>query len=559
MLTYHSFLGLANEDAMTRTTQTVGSLLDGDDFRQMFAAGQSCLASNVDIVNSLNVFPVPDGDTGTNMLLTLKAANEEFAGLEGAGAGMVSKAMARGMLMGARGNSGVILSQFLQGWAQRLQGTDTFGGPEMADALTSATEAAYKAVGSPVEGTILTVVKEAARAAREAVAGGEKEPLQVWERACHGARTALSETPDLLPVLKEAGVVDAGGLGLVAIMEGAAGYLRGEEVGALDVQVGQVVPSASFLASTEEEAYGYCTQFLLQGADLDVETVRNQMSGMAGSTVVVGDASAVKVHVHTNDPGPVISYAVSLGSINDVKIDNIDDQHQEFLELHRERQQGIVPLGVVAVALGEGIQRIFRELGAVGIVPGGQTMNPSTRELVDVAARAGAAGVIVLPNNPNVVSAARQAASVSPKPLHVLPTISIPQGVAALLAFDPDLDVAANLDQMKEAMSSSRSGEVTVAVRSASVNGHRVRRGEAIALMDGELVAASRSIPEVLKKLCRHAGPSAGALITLYWGADTQEGDAREVAEKVRAWCPGVEVELVYGGQPYYNYLISIE
>lgn len=544
---------------MPRRMKSAPSLLGGEDLRRMLAAGRSSLESNVTTINALNVFPVPDGDTGTNMLLTLKAADEELAGLEGAGAGRLAEAIAQGTLMGARGNSGVILSQFFHGWARGLQGADTFGGPELAEILGCAADAAYKAVSQPVEGTILTVVREAARAAQGAVAAGEKDVGAVWEQACQGARRALAETPDLLPMLKEAGVVDAGGLGLVAMMEGVRAYLRGEEPSPLDVAVGQVAPSASYLASIEEEAYGYCTQFLLQGVGLDIESVRARMASMADSTVVVGDASTLKVHVHTYDPGPVISYAVSLGSIAQVRIDNIDRQHQEFLELHRERRQGTVPLGVVVVASGKGIERIFHELGALGIVPGGQTMNPSTRDLVEHAARAGAAEVIVLPNNSNIVGTAQQAALVSPKPMHVVPTTSVPQGVAALLAFNPDADVATNVAQMQAAMAGVRSGEVTRAVRSASVGGHRVREGEAIALLDGELVAAARTIPAVLQKLCRCASSTPGALITLYWGGDTQEQEAQAAVESVRSCCPGVEVELVYGGQPHYDYLVSIE
>ena len=544
---------------MPRRTQTAASLLTGDDLRRMFAAGRSSLEVNVGVINALNVFPVPDGDTGTNMLLTLRAMDDELPRLEGAGAGELAQAMARGTLMGARGNSGVILSQFFHGLAQGFQDMDTFGGPELAEALSRAVDASYKAVSKPVEGTILTVVKEAARAAREAVAAGVTDPVQVWEQACQGARTALAETPDLLPVLKEAGVVDAGGLGLVAIMEGVRAHFRGEEVAPLDVAIGQVAPFSSYLTSTEDEAYGYCTQLLIQGAGLDMEAVRSHMTSMAGSTVVVGDASVLKVHVHTHDPGAIISYAVSLGAIAQVKIDNMEQQHQEFLEMHREGQKEVVPLGVVAVASGQGIEQVFRELGAIGIVPGGQTMNPSTRDLVDHVAQASAAEVIVLPNNPNIVSTAQQAASVSPKPLHVLPTTAIPQGVAALLAFNPDLDVATNLAQMQGAVAGVRCGEVTRGVRSTSVHGVRVRQGQAIALLDGELVAASGTVLEALQELCLQASPGAGALITLYWGGDTQEEEAQAAAESVRSWCPGVEVELAYGGQPHYSYLVSVE
>jgi DAK2 domain fusion protein YloV len=525
----------------------------------MFMVARSSLEMNVTSINALNVFPVPDGDTGTNMLLTLKAVDEEMPWLDGAGAGMLATAIAKGTLMGARGNSGVILSQFFHGWAQGLASLDTFGGPEMARALQHAADASYKAVTKPVEGTILTVIKEAARGAGEATADGELSPVAVWERACQSARKALAETPDLLPVLKEAGVVDAGGLGLLAIMEGMRCYLCGEEPAPLDVDLGRLAPTEVYMTATEEEEYGYCTQFLLQGSGLDVDVVRGRMMAMADSTVVVGDTTVIKVHAHTYDPGVLISYAISVGNMTQVKIDNMDDQHQEFLELHREHQQETMPLGVVAVAAGQGIVRVLRGLGAIGIVPGGQTMNPSVRDIVDHVAKAGAAQVILLPNNPNIVGTAQQATSGSPKPLYVVPTRSVPEGVAALLAFNPDLDAVTNLAMMKEAVVGVCSGEVTRAVRATSVGGVRVRQGDAIAMLDDKLVASCATTVEAIQKLCLFAAPVVGALITLYWGGDTQEQEAQEVADTLRSCCPGVELEVVFGGQPYYDYLVSIE
>ena len=544
---------------MANTTQALPSLLSGDDLRGMFTASLACLEQNVDTVNALNVFPVPDGDTGTNMLLTLKPAAQLLDSLKGPGAGDLAEAVAQETLMSARGNSGVILSQFYRGWAAALQGKDSLTGEDVAMALNQATGAAYKAVSSPVEGTILTVIKEAARAAEETVASGEADPKRVWESACVGARKALAETPDLLPVLKEAGVVDAGGLGFVALMEGGRAYLRGEEIESLEVDIGQVSLAESYLASTEQEEYGYCTQFLLQGTDLDVEEVRSHLVGISNSTVVVGDAKAMKVHVHVEDPGPVISYAVKLGNIAQVKIDNMDDQHQEFLDMHRGRSQEIAPIAVVAVASGDGITQVFRQLGAADIVQGGQTMNPSTKDLLDHVSRAGASEVIVLPNNPNIVSAAQQAATMSSIPVHVLPTTSIPQGVAALLAFNPDMDASSNLKQMQLSIKTVQSGEVTNAVRATSIDGRNVRKGAAIALLDGSLIATARTIRQALEEMCVQAGPTSGALITLYWGGKVTEKDAKKVGDGVRARCPGVEVELVYGGQPYYDYLVSIE
>ncbi len=544
---------------MARTTQAVSSLLSGDDLRGMFTASLACLEQNVDTVNALNVFPVPDGDTGTNMLLTMKPAAQVLDRLKGSGAGDLAEAVAHETLMSARGNSGVILSQFFHGWAAGLRNKDSLTGEDVAKALRQATSAAYKAVSDPVEGTILTVIKEAARAAEETVVSGVVDPKRVWESACVGAQKALAETPDLLPVLKEAGVVDAGGLGFVALMEGGRAYLRGENITTLEVDTGQVSLAESYLASTEQEEYGYCTQFLLQGADLDVEEVRGRLVGISNSTVVVGDTKAVKVHVHAEDPGPVISYAVNLGSITQVKIDNMDDQHQEFLDMHRRRSQEIAPIAVVAVASGDGITQVFRQLGAAGVVHGGQTMNPSTKDLLEHVSRAGASEVIVLPNNPNIVSTAQQAATVSSIPLHVLPTTSIPQGVAALLAFNPDMDASSNLKQMQVSIKTVQSGEVTKAVRATSIKGRNVRKGAAIALLDGSFITTARTIRKAVEEMCVQAGPTYGALITLYWGGEVTEKDAQKVRDGVRAIRPGVEVELVYGGQPYYDYLVSIE
>ena len=543
---------------MATGTKATRKTLSGDDLRQMLDAGRASLEMNVELVNSLNVFPVPDGDTGTNMLLTLKSADDELRDLAAADASQVAEAVARGTLMGARGNSGVILSQYFKGWAQGLKGCRTFGGAEIAGALADASEAAYKAVSKPVEGTILTVIRAAADGAREAVNAKGTAPKEVWGRACQSARIALEATPDLLPVLKEAGVVDSGGLGLVALLEGTLAYFHGEPVKPLEVETGQLAPGAAYLSATEEEAYGYCTQFLLQGAGLDLEGVRERMTAMADSTVVVGDASTLNVHVHTYDPGSILSYGVSLGSLTQIKIDNIDQQHQEFLELHRQPRQE-VPVGVVAVVSGAGLQRLFRNLGCIGLVHGGQTMNPSTRDLAEAVQEAGAASVVLLPNNSNIVSAAQQAMTVSSKPLHVVPTTSIPHGIAALLAFNPDMDVQTNLAQMQEAVAGVRSGEVTTAVRSTSVNGVATREGQAIAMLDGELLAAADTVAEAAREIFRRAAPAPGSLATLYWGGDAREKDAGELAAWIAANFTEVEAEVVHGGQPLYHYLVSLE
>ncbi len=544
---------------MTHRAQSTFSNLTGDDFRGMLVAATASLELNAPIANSLNVFPVPDGDTGTNMYLTLKSAQPVLDELKDATGGKVAQAVAYETLMGARGNSGVIMSQFFRGLAEGFKDRESFSAGDVACAFDQASQASYKAVGNPVEGTMLTVIRKAAEEAGQRTASGEDDPAQVLSYAYEAACQALLETPELLLKLKEAGVVDAGGLGIVAIIDGMICYLNGEEPKILDIDVGQAAPSAAYLDATEQEEFGYCTQFLLSDFTVGVDEIRTYLEENARSTVVVGMEDVIKVHFHTEEPEAIVAHVRTLGSVSQLKMDDMDRQHRGFLEDHRRGLQEAAPLGVVVVASGSGIEQIFSDLGAVDIVRGGQTMNPSAKDLSDSAALSAAEEVILLPNNSNIVPAARQAASLSEKPIHVLPTTSVPQGVSALLAFDPDASAESNLAGMQDAISALHSGELTQAVRSTTINGRSVSQGEFIALLNGELVAASHDIDEVLREMCRCAAPSRGGLITLYWGATTQEDQARQMEEKVQGWCPGVEVDLVYGGQPHYDYLVSIE
>ncbi|MBI2171359.1 MAG: DAK2 domain-containing protein [Chloroflexi bacterium] len=549
---------------MTNAASSPAPILTGDNLLGMFAAAQVCLALHARQMDALNVFPVPDGDTGSNMSLTMQAVGERLRSQRGKGAGAAAAFIAHEAMMGARGNSGVILSQFFAGMAQALEGRESFGGRETALALAKASAQAYRGVSKPVEGTMLTVMRQAAEAAQRALAQGGETPIQVWSAACQGAKEALLQTPELLPVLKQAGVVDAGGLGVVALMEGARAYLLGQEPGPMDMDIGNTAPRPDYLTATAREAFGYCTQLLILPRDggqaLNVESARQRIEVMSNSTVVVGDATALKVHAHTHDPGPIVSYAVSLGSISQVKIEDMDRQHHGFMAMHQEgRPVEEAALGVVAVASGQGIERIFQEYGARAIVPGGQTMNPSARDLLEAAERASVREVILLPNNSNVVTTAQQAASLGPRPIHVAPSTTIPQGIAALLAFNPEADAAANLARMQQAMASVRSGEVTRAVRSIRINDVDVAEGQAIALLDGELIAAAVTPQEALVALCQRARPQPGALITLYWGGAAKEEEAQAAAERLRACNPGVEVDVVHGGQPHYDYLAAIE
>ena len=539
---------------------TPPTVLDADALHGILDAGALALERNVEAVNALNVFPVPDGDTGTNMLLTIRAVQQELAKDTRESLGGAVRLMARGALMGARGNSGVILSQFLRGLSRPLEDHGE-AGPELTSvAFQEGAAAAYKAVSEPVEGTLLTVVRRTAEAMRDSIQGGEPDLVELFETALASCRKAVLQTPDQLPVLKEAGVVDAGGQGFAIMLEAALRYLQGEDAGAVHIETVQPLSQVteSFLEAAESELYGYCTQLLVSGTALDPDALRAQLSALASSTVVIGDDTMVKIHVHTFDPGAILSLGTAVGTLGSVTIENIDEQHQEFQKARRQ-ETPMAPLGVVAVAWGQGIEELFRSLGAGHVVVGGQTMNPSCQELLDAVESLRAETALVLPNNPNIIPTAHQAAGLSSTPLRVVETRNIPQGVAAMLAYNPETDDAANAAAMQGAAASVRAGEVVTAVRDATVDGRAVRAGEVMGTIEGDLVVSGPQCQEVLGALVQHAGPVEGSLITLYWGGDTTEAEADEAALHLQDRCPGVDVELVHGGQPYYHYLVSIE
>jgi DAK2 domain fusion protein YloV len=524
----------------------------------MVAAGTRCLEQNADAINALNVFPVPDGDTGINMLLTLRSANDSPE-LPPAGSGtvaQVSHGLARGALLGARGNSGVIFSQFMKGLSLGLADCEDCGGVDLGAALGAGSAGSYQAVGKPVEGTMLSVMRAAAEAT-EALDGTPGDVLRV---ALDAAQRALEHTPEQLPILKEAGVVDAGGQGVVAFLAGAVGYLHGTDV-ELEIAIpagGSIDVSRDFLEHTEEEMYGYCTQFIIQGEGLDVGAVRERVGAMAGSTVVVGDDRTVRVHAHAEDPGSILSLGATYGALDQINIQNMDQQHEQFMADHGHKAQRR-DFAIVAVAAGNGVESVFMDLGASAIVRGGQTMNPSAAELLEAARTANADHVVLLPNNPNIIMAANQAAELGEGTISVVPSRSIPQGIAGLLAFNPDLDPDENIEAMKQAIGGVRSGEVTTAVRTTTINDIDVVEGQAIALLDGVVVAAGSTEDEALAALVACAEPEADSLITLYRGAGVEGWQAQASAAMIVSHHAGVEVEVVDGGQPHYHYLVSIE
>ena len=545
------------------------STFDAQGFRRLVLSGAECLEANADAINALNVFPVPDGDTGINMLLTLRAATTaELPDASSATVGAMSSAIARGALLGARGNSGVIFSQFMKGLASGLADCEHADGAAFAGAVRAAADAGYQAVGNPVEGTMLSVMRAAAEAVHPP--DGTADAPGVLRAAYEAAERALAYTPEQLPVLKQAGVVDAGGQGVVAFLAGMVNLVSEEPIvlritapeGGLESAAANV--SHEFLEHTEEEMYGYCTQFVVQGEGLDPDSVREQVMTLATSTVVVGDDRVVRVHAHAEDPGPLLSIGAALGALDQINIQNMDLQHQEFMALHgygedAPEQAEAMELAVISVAPGDGIARVFRSLGAVVTVSGGQTMNPSAADIIAAVQKTNAAFTIVLPNNKNIVLAAEQAAELSDTPVAVVPSRNVPQGMAAMLAFNPDLTGEENAEAMRGALDSVRSGEVTTAVRSTTIDGVDVLEGQAIAILDGVLAAAAEAPNEALAAMLDAAELEDGALVTLFYGAGLAVEAAEEAAAAVAERPGDIEVEVHEGGQPHYHYLVSIE
>lgn len=546
---------------------TDASVVDGERFKQLVYAGLVWLRQHQEEINALNVFPVPDGDTGTNMVLTMQSAWEEVAGVDENSVGKVSHRVAHGALMGARGNSGVILSQIWRGMARYLDNKEWLTASDLAAALEEGVRTAYKGVIRPVEGTILTVAREAAEEASLA-AGRTTDLSVVLERAVRRAWDALARTPDLLPVLAEAGVVDAGGQGLCVILEGMMRALRGEVVGEPAAVTTTVTGPAFAAEAVPEEEYGYDVQFLIIGQNLDVEAIRRDIDAMGTSTLVVGDSERIKVHVHVPDPGVPLSYAVRLGSLRDVVVEDMQAQYREFVRAREQARPAPAMMvsgapsrevGVVAVVSGDGLEKVFMSLGASAIVPGGQTMNPSTEEILRVVESLPTPKVVILPNNGNIILAARQAQELSQKEVAVVPTRSIPQGVAALLAFNHQADLEENAKAMARALEDVRTGEVTTATRDAKLNGVTVRQGQIIGLEDDQLVVSGDTVDEVVEALLDRMGVADLEIVTLYYGADVREEEAEALADRLQEKYPDQSFEVVYGGQPHYFYILSAE
>jgi DAK2 domain fusion protein YloV len=537
----------------------------GQEFRDMFAAGSSWLEKSVPDINVINVFPVPDGDTGTNMFLTLRAVIEEADRVSDHSVSAMSKAMAQGALMGARGNSGVILSQFFRGLAKGLDSKESISGSDWAMALSEASRAAYKGLSQPVEGTMLTVIRDASKAAEEAARAEPNDIIFVTEAAVEAAKDSVAKTPFLLPVLLEAGVVDAGGQGVYVLLEGTLRYLEGK-VEEMKYRRPQLVTAdlpagakAVQLAAEAEEAYGYCTNFLLEGHKLNPDKIRKKLEGKGQSIVVVGDEATIRVHVHTYDPGAIIQYATALGTLHQLQIQNMDDQHVGFLEMQKGRGAQL-DIGVVAVAAGSGMREVFKSLGAAAIVPGGQTMNPSVQEILQTVESVPSQKIILLPNNKNIILAASQVHLLTSKEVTVVPTRTMPQGIAAIIAFNYEVGLKENVQAMEEVIATVKTVEITKAARSTQIKGLKMKKGQAITIIDDEdLVAAGDNMTEVLFQALDKAGIQSAEVVTVYYGADIETSQAEQVTQEIRKKYPEKQVEMVSGGQPYYYYIISLE
>ena len=535
--------------------------VDGPLFKQALLGSLNWLAANSEEANRLNVFPVPDGDTGTNMLLTLQSAVEDIKDSSAAEVSKIAKLASHGSLMGARGNSGVILSQIFRGFARAVEGKSSLTPRELAAAFEEAANAAYRAVNKPTEGTILTVAREAGRSATAAAASPDATVPGVIAAAAAGARDAVLKTPSQLQILRDAGVVDAGGFGLQIILEG---MLKTVEESAFAVSTTQTVARpqpAQVALDLPEGGWGYCTEFLIEGNGLDVDVIRDQIEALGNSVLVVGEPELVKVHVHTDDPTRVITLAGGHGKVLKLNVGDMSIQHRRILESEAAASRPPRPngVGLVAVVAGRGLMDIFRGLGVDAIVEGGQTMNPSTQDMLVAIESVPDQEVILLPNNRNVILAAKQVTCLTKKKVHIVETHSVPEGVAAVVAFRPDRSGADNVATMKAEAERVQTIEVTHAVRDTRSNGLRVKKGDVIGLINEKLEFSGADYAEVVNKALGKLGPDSYELVTLYRGEGASEDEVASLQSAIQSTFPGLEVEVQQGGQQHYPFILSVE
>ena len=538
--------------------------INGADLRRMIISAAASIEIHKQALNELNVFPVPDGDTGTNMSMTINSAAADLRKTEDPGLYEASKVAASAMLRGARGNSGVILSLLFRGISRKLKGADCCDGVLWAQALQEGVDAAYKAVMKPAEGTILTVARLAAAKAWDA--SQENNFLEfVQEAAIAEAKVALADTVNQNPVLKKAGVVDAGGKGWVLVLEAMLCALRGEDVVAPEGEAVQVKESADFSDfNTEDITFSYCTEFIISREnDKDPEELRAFLNALGDSLVLVDDDEIIKVHVHTNDPGAALHEAVNYGSFVTVKIENMRLQHTEKVMTEQELAPQIAepekPLGVVSVCAGDGLKDVFLNLGVDQVISGGQTMNPSTQDILEAVNKVPAETVYVLPNNKNIIMAAQQVDGLTPKNVVVIPSKTVPQGVTAMLSFNPEGSVEENTQALTEALDTVDTMQITYAARNSDFDGYDIHEGDYLALYGSQLFGTSQDIRVLLRSLAEKVRDEGREYITIYYGEDVKDKHAQKAADIFADVCPDADVNLLSGGQPVYYYLISAE
>lgn len=544
----------------------------------MVLYGAHHLSQNANVVDALNVFPVPDGDTGTNMNLSMTSGAKEVEQIDTANIGKVAQSLSRGLLMGARGNSGVILSQLFRGFGKSIEQKSEINAKEFAAAFQAGVDTAYKAVMKPVEGTILTVAKDAAKKA-VLTAQTETDIIKVMEAVVNEAEASLERTPELLPVLKEVGVVDSGGKGLLYVYEGFLASLKGEKLS----EKAAALPSLNDLVSaehhknaqshmnTEDIEFGYCTEFMVKldsgKRNFNEDTFRQDLSGFGDSLLVVSDENIAKVHIHAEYPGEVMTYAQKYGSLINMKIENMREQHTAILSQNKQETAAPAekapaekqPYGIVTVAMGEGVAELFESIGATKVIEGGQTMNPSTEDIVQAIKDANADTVVILPNNSNIVMAANQAADVAGQHVIVIPTKTVPQGMAALLAFNPALGADENEAAMLDAIGEVKSGQITYAVRDTNIDGIDIKKGDFMGILNGKIVETASDQLTAAKKLIAGMIDEDSEIVTVIKGEDAPEEEAEELAAFISETYEDVEVEVHDGKQPLYFYILAVE
>ncbi|MDU3087591.1 MAG: DAK2 domain-containing protein [Peptoniphilus harei] len=549
--------------------------INGPLLKEIFKGAVNYLISMKEEVNALNVFPVPDGDTGTNMSLTSKSALKQIESLEGDfTAGDVSAAAARGALMGARGNSGVILSQLLRGFSEGLEGIDEATTSDLAHAFKKASETTYKAVMKPIEGTILTVGRETADFAIRHYKKAE-DPITFLEDVIVEANKSLDNTPNQLQVLKEAGVVDAGGKGLVVLLEGGLKVLKGEDIADQSEDETLKKKAQKEVQFTEADTslkYGYCTEFIINTDYEDIDSFREKIAPLGDCLLVVGGGGThlIKVHVHTNDPGIVLQHACELGLLQDIKIDNMRYQHREVLfddeevaeAKKREEEEEIIEekdYSFITVSMGEGMTETFKSLGVDYVVAGGQTMNPSTEDLLKGVDKVGGKVIYLIPNNSNIILSAEQARDISNREIIVIPSKSVPQGIAAMLAFNEEASKEENEENMIEAIGSVIDASVTYAVRDTTINGKEIHKDDIIGIASKDIISSGKTVFDVVTETVDKLMDEDISLVTLFYGEDVKEEDAEEVREAIEEKYPDIDIDVIKGDQPIYYYIISLE